>query len=229
MVGGNDSTEKMIHREIPRVLVLRPLATTRCSEHCSGDLSLDNAFALIEGAPVTVTGTTFGSTQGTSTVQFNGTTGTPASWSATSIVVPVPTGATTGNIVVTVSGVASNGVAFTVSPPTLVSIAVAPPNSNILKGTTQQFTATGTYCDGSTKDITASATWTSSIPSVATVNAAGLATGVGVGTTTIQATSGSVSSATNLTVVNPLLSLSITPTLPGTRVGGAQQFTATGT
>ncbi len=162
-------------------------------------------------------------------MQFNGTTGTPASWSATSIVVPVPTGATTGNIVVTVSGVASNGVAFTVSPPTLVSIAVAPPNSNILKGTTQQFTATGTYCDGSTKDITASATWTSSIPSVATVNAAGLATGVGVGTTTIQATSGSVSSATNLTVVNPLLSLSITPTLPGTRVGGTQQFTATGT
>src|SRR5258707_13358201 len=52
MVGGNDSTEKMIHREIPRVLVLRPLATTRCSEHCSGDLSLDNAFALIEGHPV---------------------------------------------------------------------------------------------------------------------------------------------------------------------------------
>src|SRR5260370_27882842 len=49
MVGGNDSTEKMIHREIPRVLVLRPLATTRCSEHCSGDLSLDNAFALIDG------------------------------------------------------------------------------------------------------------------------------------------------------------------------------------
>jgi hypothetical protein len=51
MVGGNDSTEKMIHREIPRVLVLRPLATTRCSEHCSGDLSLDNAFALIDGHP----------------------------------------------------------------------------------------------------------------------------------------------------------------------------------
>ena len=51
----------------------------------------------------------FGATQGTSTVTFNGTTATPTTWSATSIVVPVPAGATTGNVVVTVGGVASNG------------------------------------------------------------------------------------------------------------------------
>src|SRR5258707_3845467 len=51
MVGRTDSTDNMVHREIPRVLVLRSLATTRCSEHCSGALSLDNAFALIEGHP----------------------------------------------------------------------------------------------------------------------------------------------------------------------------------
>jgi RHS repeat-associated protein len=65
------------------------------------------------GTSVTITGTNFGSSQGTSTVKFNGTAGTPTSWSATSIVVPVPSGATTGNVVVTVSGVASNGVNFT--------------------------------------------------------------------------------------------------------------------
>ena len=51
--------------------------------------------------------------QGTSTVTFNGTAATPTTWSATSITVPVPAGATTGNVVVTVGGVASNGVAFT--------------------------------------------------------------------------------------------------------------------
>ena len=56
-----------------------------------------------------------GSTQGSSTVKFNGTAGTPTSWNATSIVVPVPSGATTGDVVVTVSGTASNGVAFTVT------------------------------------------------------------------------------------------------------------------
>ena len=68
---------------------------------------------------MTITGTNFGATQGTSTVTFNGTTATPTSWSATSIVVPVPAGATTGNVVVTVGGLASNGVSFTVTvPPT---------------------------------------------------------------------------------------------------------------
>src|SRR5262245_13456082 len=45
------------------------------------------------GTPITITGTNFGATQGTSTVTFNGTPGTPTSWSATSIVVPVPLGA----------------------------------------------------------------------------------------------------------------------------------------
>ena len=42
------------------------------------------------GASVTITGTNFGATQGTSTVKFNGTAAAPTSWAATSIVVPVP-------------------------------------------------------------------------------------------------------------------------------------------
>src|SRR5207245_571711 len=75
------------------------------------------------GVSITITGTNFGATQGTSTVKFNGTTATPTSWSATSLVVPVPAGATTGNVVVTVSGVASNGAAFTVLPtPNITSL-----------------------------------------------------------------------------------------------------------
>jgi hypothetical protein len=71
------------------------------------------------GTSVTIAGTNFGATQGTSTVKFNGTTATPTSWAATSIVVPVPAGATTGTVVVTVGGLASNGLSFTVTvPPT---------------------------------------------------------------------------------------------------------------
>ncbi|MFZ0761144.1 MAG: IPT/TIG domain-containing protein [Candidatus Sulfotelmatobacter sp.] len=73
------------------------------------------------GVPVTITGTNFGATQGTSTVTFNGTPATPTSWSATSIVVPVPAGATTGNVVVTVSNLASGGAAFTVLPTPAIS------------------------------------------------------------------------------------------------------------
>ena len=64
---------------------------------------------------VTISGTNFGATKGTSTVTFNGTAATPTSWSATSIVVPVPAGATTGNVVVTVGGLASNALPFTVT------------------------------------------------------------------------------------------------------------------
>ena len=69
------------------------------------------------GTSITIAGTNFGATQGTSTVTFNGTAATPTNWSATSIVVPVPAGAITGNVVVTVAGMASNGVNFTVPPP----------------------------------------------------------------------------------------------------------------
>jgi hypothetical protein len=76
------------------------------------------------GTSVTVTGSNFGSSQGASTVAFNGTTGTPTSWSATSIKVPVPTGATTGDVVVTVGGVQSNQYAFEVgtAAPNIASI-----------------------------------------------------------------------------------------------------------
>jgi len=68
------------------------------------------------GTSVTIVGTNFGATPGTSTVTFNGIAATPTSWSATSIVVPVPSGATSGNIVVTVGGLPSNAVSFTVMP-----------------------------------------------------------------------------------------------------------------
>ena len=67
------------------------------------------------GTTVTISGTNFGTSQGSSTVTFGGTPATTFSgWSATSIGVTVPTGANTGNVVVTVSGIASNGMSFTV-------------------------------------------------------------------------------------------------------------------
>lgn len=67
------------------------------------------------GTAVTISGNYFGASQGSSTITFNGTAATPTSWSNTSIVAPVPAGATSGYVVVSVGGVASNGVTFTVS------------------------------------------------------------------------------------------------------------------
>ncbi len=73
------------------------------------------------GTSVTINGSNFGATQGTSAVTFNGTSAPPASWSSAQIVVPVPAGATTGPVVVTVGGVASNGATFTVATPPAIS------------------------------------------------------------------------------------------------------------
>jgi YD repeat-containing protein len=65
------------------------------------------------GASVTIAGANFGAAQGASRVTFNGVPAIPTSWSATSIAVPVPIGSSTGPVVVTVAGVASNPVTFT--------------------------------------------------------------------------------------------------------------------
>ena len=97
------------------------------------------------GTPVTITGTNFGTTQGTSTVKFNGTTATPTSWTNTSITAPVPTGATTGNVTVTVGGQASNGVLFTVGtapPPGAITHIQQASNSDISGRTYTSFSTT---------------------------------------------------------------------------------------
>src|SRR6202007_2918144 len=76
---------------------------------------------------------------------------------------------------------------LTVNPATLVSIAVTPANPSITKGATQQFTATGTFSD-STTQVLSNAVWASGTAAVATINATGLATGVGAGSPTLSAT-----------------------------------------
>jgi hypothetical protein len=73
-----------------------------------------NPASGVTGTSVTIAGTNFGA--GPGTVTFAGTAAQPSSWSPTSIVVPVPAGASTGNVVVTAGGIASNGVSFTVIP-----------------------------------------------------------------------------------------------------------------
>ena len=75
------------------------------------------------GTSVKVKGLNFGASQGESTVIFNGVEAQPTSWSDTKIQVPVPVGATTGPVVVTVDGQASNGVTFTVSPQPQLTLA----------------------------------------------------------------------------------------------------------
>jgi Bacterial Ig-like domain (group 2) len=82
----------------------------------------------------------------------------------------------------------------------LVSILVTPSDPTVAPGGTQQFTATGSYSDGSFQNLTSTATWSSSVPLIATITAAGLATGALGGITSISATSAGVTGSTLLTV-----------------------------
>ena len=120
-------------------------------------------------------------------------------------------------------------------PPTLATIAVTPTSASVAVGNTQQFTATGTYSDGSSSDITASVEW-SSDAAAATIDSSGLATGVAQGSAGISASSDSETdsktSNTAALIVTPppaLTSITISPASASIEAGGTQQFTATGT
>src|SRR5579863_1529290 len=121
--------------------------------------------------------------------------------------------------------------------PSLQSIAITPTNAAIKVGTTQAFKATGTYSDGSTQDLTSSASWTSSNIAQATIQSsgqpnAGTATGVAQGSPTITATESGVSGTATLSVTGSgtktLSSIAITPASAGIAINGTVQFTATG-
>ncbi len=84
--------------------------------------------------------------------------------------------------------------------PALVSIAVTPAHASITRGMTRQFSATGTYSDGSAQDLTSSVTWSSSETAVATISDAGLSASVGTGSTIITASFGTISGNAALTV-----------------------------
>ena len=90
-----------------------------------------------------------------------------------------------------IGAITSALVPLTVTAATLKSIAVTPATPSIGLSATQQFSAVGTYSDGSTQDISGIVRWVSSNTSAATIDASsGLATGVAAGTAQITATQG---------------------------------------
>ena len=127
-------------------------------------------------------------------------------------------------------GCGGGGTATQPASPTLQSITVTAANSSVAAGLTDQLTATGTYSDGSTQNLTASVTWSSATAAAATISTSGLATAVATGSSVITATSGSVSGKTTLTVTAPILeSLAVTAANSSVAAGLTDQLTATGT
>ena len=112
------------------------------------------------------------------------------------------------------------------SSPTLTSISVSPQNAALVIGANQQYSATGHYSDGTTKDLTTTAAWSSSSTAVATVTSGGLAKAVAAGSTTIKAVSNSVSGSSSLNVTSSGAGVTITPRATTVTFKTKQQFTA---
>jgi hypothetical protein len=116
----------------------------------------------------------------------------------------VATSTLAGSTTITATlGSVSGSTTLTVTPAVLSTIAVTPADPEIYAGGTQQMTATGTYTDKTTQDLTTQVTWSSSNTNIATIsNAAGsqglATTTTTTGSTTITAAFGSVSGATTL-------------------------------
>ena len=115
-----------------------------------------------------------------------------------------------------------------VSEAALVSIAVTPSPTLIPVGVSQQLTATGTFSDESTRDLTQSATWNSSGSSIATVNSTGTAIAKAIGSATISAAIGSTAGSTQVTVTPPVpVALNILPGTISITLGSSRQLKAT--
>lgn len=84
----------------------------------------------------------------------------------------------------------SAGIIFYILAPTFMDFTVTPASSSIYNMSTTQFSATATYGNGTTADITSLATWTISDTSLGYVNANGLVFMTGIGSVFISASYG---------------------------------------
>ncbi len=111
---------------------------------------------------------------------------------------------------------------------TLLTLSVSPDNQLLNPGATLQFDALGTFTDGTVRDVTSLASWSSSLPGVASISnsagTVGLATGVSGGTTLISAQLNLVTATASATLNVPIViqepvGVTDAPMFPNTGVG----------
>jgi hypothetical protein len=124
---------------------------------------------------------------------------------------------------------------FFPSSTSITSLQVLPANKIVAPGATQQYTATATFGNNSTGDVTSQVSWSTNQTNIATITGGGLLTGVALGTTSVKAQSGSVIANTGVTIANKTVtSVAIQPltqtlSASGTNGPNTVQFTATAT
>jgi hypothetical protein len=115
------------------------------------------------------------------------------------------------------SGGESGTLSLTTVAATIQSLVIAPATLQTGVGITRRFTATGTFSDGSTADVSASATWATQAAGIASVSN-GAASGLALGSTGVTATLGTVSANAEVDVTTNTWSAA--PQMPTERVAG---------
>ena len=141
------------------------------------------------------------------------------------------TGVSAGSAVLTASAQGHSATAaLTIAAvaPTLSSLSLNPTSGTLTVGQTLDLTATANWSNGtSTVPYDANVTWTSSNPSVATVNVGGVVSAAAAGTTTITASAAGKTATCAITVTAPaptLTSLTMSLTSKSLTVGQVQEL-----
>ena len=137
------------------------------------------------GDGISIIGTNFGAAQGTSTITINGTAVTNFwYWSDTKIDIQVPTGATSGNVIVTVGGAPSNGSSLSIGG---VPAALSITTSTLPSGTVgTAYNQTLAASNGTTPYTWAVSAGT--LPAGLSLSTAGVLSGTPTGTGTVNFT-----------------------------------------
>ncbi len=141
------------------------------------------------------------------------------------------TGVSAGTATVSASqGSVQGSASVTVTAATLTSLAISPTRASVPVGATVSFRAEGSYSDGSSLDVTSLVAWSTDDRAIATVNTAGVVTGVAVGATTLRALLNGVVGSAPVTVTNAsLVSLAVSPSSSTLQLGATEPMKATGT
>lgn len=125
-------------------------------------------------------------------------------------------------------GLVSSQTTITVTDAMPMSLSIAPIATSTPLGTAVQYTATVIFSNGTQRNVTAMAMWSSSNPMAASISRTGRATPTGPGTTTITASYMTLSASTTLRVTDAVpTSVEVTPVAPSMNVGNMAGFQAT--
>ena len=125
-------------------------------------------------------------------------------------------------------GSGANGTAIVTVTQSIVSVEVSPSTAELTAlGATVQLTA-GAFDANGHAVAEAKFSWESSAAAIATVDASGLVTGVAVGVSMITASSESASGSAGVTVMQPVVSVEVSPSAETIGLGGTLQLMAEG-